>query len=193
MPDDALQLVADQWWARTIDLLSRQKLLQGLADNDMMTLSGVCKPAPWKGTTGQTAAPYATPPCSVRVSEPLDIHVSYYRDTVHPVRPSVPQDGPQAPRQKQRIQLPDLVRDVGQLENDDLIDLIRVAIGEARRRGIDPASTESNTSRTMPPVTEQKSPVAARIFRTTASLPDMPPAKASMIRAALRGAMSETG
>ena len=81
-------------------------------------------------------------------------------------------DGPQAPRQKQRVQLPDLVRDVGQLENDDLIDLIRIAIGEARRRGIDPASTESNTSQTMPPVTEQKSPVAARIFRTTASLPE---------------------
>jgi hypothetical protein len=82
------------------------------------------------------------------------------------------------------------VRDVGQLENDDLIDLIRVAIGEARRRGIDPASTESNTSRTMPPVTEQKSPVAARIFRTTASLPDMPPAKASMVRAAIRAGFS---
>ncbi len=104
-------------------------------------------------------------------------------------RPS-PQDGHQASRQKQRIQLPDLVRDVGQLENDDLIDLIRVAIGEARRRGIDPASTESNTSRTMPPVTEQKSPVAARIFRTTASLPDMPPAKASMVRAAIRAGFS---
>jgi hypothetical protein len=100
------------------------------------------------------------------------------------------EDGPQAPRQKQRIQLPDLVRDVGQLENDDLIDLIRIAIGEARRRGIDPASAESNSSRTMPPVTEQKSPAAARIFRTTPSLPNMPPAKASMVRAAIRAGFS---
>ena len=104
-------------------------------------------------------------------------------------RPS-PQDGHQASRQKQRIQLPDLVRDVGQLENDDLIDLIRVAIGEARRRGIDPASTGSNTSQTMPPVTEQKSPSLPGSFVSTASLPDMPPAKASMVRAAIRAGFS---
>ena len=45
-------------------------------------------------------------------------------------------DGHQAPRQQRRAQLPDLVRNVSQLENDDLIDLIRVALGEARRRGI---------------------------------------------------------
>ena len=49
-------------------------------------------------------------------------------------RPSS-RDGHQAPRQKRRAQLLDLVRGVGQLEDDDLIDLIRVAIGEARRRG----------------------------------------------------------
>ena len=50
-------------------------------------------------------------------------------------RPSA-QDGHQKPRRKLRAQLPDLVRDVGQLENNDLVDLIRVAIGEARRRGM---------------------------------------------------------
>src|SRR3954452_13419116 len=66
--------------------------------------------------------------------------------------------GHPAPRQKGRAKLPDLVRDVGQLENEDMIDLIRVAIGEARRRGIGPASTASDSSRTMPPSKEQKSP-----------------------------------
>jgi hypothetical protein len=40
-------------------------------------------------------------------------------------RPSA-QDGDQTPRRKLRAQLPDLVRDVSQLENDDLIDLIRI-------------------------------------------------------------------
>jgi hypothetical protein len=66
--------------------------------------------------------------------------------------------GHQAPRQKGRAKLPDLVRDVGQLENEDMIDLIRVAIGEARRRGIGPASAASDSSRTMPPSKEQKTP-----------------------------------
>jgi hypothetical protein len=69
--------------------------------------------------------------------------------------------GHQAPRQQRRAQLPDLVRDVSQLENDDLTDLIRVVIGEARRRGM--ASAASDSSRTMPPVMERKSPAAARI------------------------------
>jgi hypothetical protein len=69
--------------------------------------------------------------------------------------------GHQAPRQQRRAQLPDLVRDVSQLENDDLTDLIRVAIGEARRRGM--ASAASDSSRTMPPVMERKSPAVARI------------------------------
>jgi hypothetical protein len=99
-------------------------------------------------------------------------------------------DGHQAPRHKQRAQLPDLVRDVGQLENDDLIDLIRVAIGEARRRGIDPVSAAGDNSRTMPPVMERKSPAAARIVRTTAPVADIPPAKASMVRAAVRAGFS---
>ncbi|MGF7212441.1 hypothetical protein GGE65_007068 [Skermanella aerolata] len=99
-------------------------------------------------------------------------------------------DGHQAPRHKQRAQLPDLVQDVGQLENNDLIDLIRIAIGEARRRGIDPVSAAGDNSRTMPPVTERKSPAAARIVRTTAPMVDIPPAKASMVRAAVKAGFS---
>jgi DNA-directed RNA polymerase specialized sigma24 family protein len=98
--------------------------------------------------------------------------------------------GHKAPRRKQRAQLPDLVRDVGQLENDDLIDLIRVAIGEARRRGIGSASAAGDSSRTVPSVTEQKSPAAARIVRTPAPMADIPPAKASMVRAAVRAGFS---
>jgi DNA-directed RNA polymerase specialized sigma24 family protein len=103
-------------------------------------------------------------------------------------RPSS-RDGHQAPRHRRRAQLPDLVRDVGQLENNDLVDLIRAAIGEARRRGIGPASEAGGGSRTMPPVTERKSPAAARIVRTTA-LVDIPPAKASMVRAAVKAGFS---
>jgi hypothetical protein len=96
----------------------------------------------------------------------------------------------QAPRQKRRALLLDLVQDVGQLENDDLIDLIRVAVGEARRRGIDLASAASDSSRTMPPVVERKSPAAARSVRNTAPMADIPPAKANMVRAAVRAGFS---
>jgi len=104
-------------------------------------------------------------------------------------RPSS-QDGYQAPRHRRRAQLPDLVQDIGQLENYDLIDLIRVAIGEARRRGIGPASEVSDCSGTVPPVTKQKSPAAARIVRLPAPVVDIPPAKASMVRAAVRAGFS---
>jgi len=105
-------------------------------------------------------------------------------------RPS-PRDGQPAPRHKRRSQLPDLVRDIGQLENDDLTDLIRAAIGEARRRGIDPVSASGDSSRTMPPVMERKSPAAARFVRgDTAPMADIPPAKASMVRAAVRAGFS---
>ena len=97
-------------------------------------------------------------------------------------------DGHQAPRHRRRVQLADLVRDIGQLENDDLIDLIRVAIGEARRRGM--ASAAGDSSRTVPPVMEPKSPAVARIVRNTAPRADIPPAKASMVRAAVRAGFS---
>jgi hypothetical protein len=97
-------------------------------------------------------------------------------------------DGHQASRQQRRVHLPDLVRDVGQLENDDLMDLIRVAIGEARRRGM--AAAASDSSRTMPPLREQQNPAAARIVRNTAPRADIPPAKASMVRAAVRAGFS---
>jgi hypothetical protein len=104
-------------------------------------------------------------------------------------RPST-RHGHQIPLQKRRVQLLDLVRDVGQLENDDLIDLIRVAIGEARRRGIGPASAAGDSRGTVPPVMEQKSPAAARIVRTPAPVADIPPAKASMVRAAVKAGFS---
>jgi len=104
-------------------------------------------------------------------------------------RPSS-RDGQPAPRHKQRTQLPDLVRDIGQLENDDLTDLIRAAIGEARRRGIDPVPAAGDSSRTMPPVMERKSPAAARIVRDTVPMADIPPVKTSMVRAAVRAGFS---
>ena len=100
-------------------------------------------------------------------------------------------DSHQTPRRKLRAQLPDLVRDVSRLENDDLTHLIRVAIGEARRRGM--ASAASDSSRTMPPLMEQKNPAAARIVRNTAPRADIPPAKASMVRAVVRAGFSPAG
>jgi hypothetical protein len=119
------------------------------------------------------------------------IYMSVINDTQFTLfdQPSA-QDGHQTPRRKLQAQLPDLMRNVSQLENDDLIDLIRVAIGEARRRGIDPASAPGNSSRTVPSVMEQKSPAAPRIVRTPVPVADIPPAKASMVRAAVRAGFS---
>jgi hypothetical protein len=104
-------------------------------------------------------------------------------------RPSSPA-GRQAPRQKRRAHLPDLVQGVGQLENEELIDLIRVAIGEARRRGIGSVSDASNSGQGMAPLEKRTTPVAARIIRKAAPMPDIPPAKASMVRAAVRAGFS---
>jgi hypothetical protein len=80
--------------------------------------------------------------------------------------------------------------DVGQLENNDLVDLIRVAIGEARRHGIGPASAAGDSSRTVPPVMEPKSPAVGRIVRNSEPVTDIPPAKASMVRAAVKAGLS---
>jgi hypothetical protein len=99
-------------------------------------------------------------------------------------------DGHRAPRQKRRGKLPDLAQGVGQLENDELIDLIRVAIGEARRRGIGSVSATSDSSQGTAPVEKRTTPVAARIIRKAAPMPDIPPAKASMVRAAVRAGFS---
>jgi hypothetical protein len=104
-------------------------------------------------------------------------------------RPSSPA-GRQAPRQKRRAHLPDLVHSVGQLENEELIDLIRVAIGEARRRGIGSVSVTSDSSEGTAPVEKRTTPVAARMIRKAAPTGDIPPAKANMIRAALRAGFS---
>jgi hypothetical protein len=93
-----------------------------------------------------------------------------------------------ASRPKRRAHLRDLVQDVSQLGDEDLIILIRAALGEARRRGIGPVSA---TSSPIPvPVTEPRHPLPARIIRDAAPLPDVPPAKASMVRAAVRAGFS---
>ena len=99
-------------------------------------------------------------------------------------------NGHRAPRQKRRAQLPDLVQGVGQLENEELIDLIRVAIGEARRRGIGSVSVTSDSSEGTAPVEKRTTPVAARMIRKAAPMPDIPPAKASMVRAAVKAGFS---
>ena len=95
-------------------------------------------------------------------------------------------EGHRASRQKRRAHLPDLVQGVGQLENEELIDLIRVAIGEARRRGIGLVPQGTGSGQETAPVDEQTTSVAASIIRKAAPMPDIPPAKASMVRAAVR-------
>jgi len=95
-----------------------------------------------------------------------------------------------ASRQKRRMHLPDLVQDVSQLGNEDLIDLIRAALGEVRRRGIGQGSAMDDGNPAMAPVIEQTRPVTARIIRKAAPLPEVPPAKASMVRAAVRAGFS---
>jgi hypothetical protein len=91
-------------------------------------------------------------------------------------------------RQKRQVHLPDLVQDVSQLGNEDLIVLIRAALGEARRRGIGSASGDGSPRPA--PVAEETRPVITRIIRKAAPLPDVPPAKASMVRAAVRAGFS---
>jgi hypothetical protein len=106
-------------------------------------------------------------------------------------RPSSPA-GLKAPRQKRRAHLPDLVQGVGQLENDELVDLIRVAIGEARRRGIGSVSATSDSNQGTAPVEKRTTPVAARMIRKAAPTGDIPPARASMVRAAVRADFNPT-
>jgi hypothetical protein len=95
-----------------------------------------------------------------------------------------------ASRPKRRAHLPDLVQDVSQLGDEDLIVLIRAALGEARRRGIGPGSAVSDGSTIPASVAEQTRPVTAKIIRKAAPLLEVPPAKASMIRAAIRAGFS---
>jgi hypothetical protein len=97
-------------------------------------------------------------------------------------------DGYQAPRQRRRAHLPDLVQAVGKLKNEELIDLVRIAIGEARRRGISLVSTANDSSQETAPMVQQ-TPLAKTI-RKAAPMPEIPPAKASMVRAAVRAGFS---
>lgn len=83
-----------------------------------------------------------------------------------------------------------MVRIVGELGNDELLDLIRVALGEARRRGIGSVPAASDSRQATASGMDQMSPAAARIVRKAAPTADIPPAKASMIRAAVRAGFS---
>ena len=94
-------------------------------------------------------------------------------------------EGRQAPRQKRRAHLPDLVQGVGQLGDEELIDLIRVAIGEARRRGIGSVSQIGESGQRTVPAEDRTAPMAGRVVHNAAPTGDIPPAKANMIRAAI--------
>jgi hypothetical protein len=99
-------------------------------------------------------------------------------------------DGHRAHRQKRRGQLPDLAQDVGQLENDELIHLIRIAIGEARRRGIGLVAETNDSGQDTTSAVQPTRPAVPRIIRKSPPMGDIPPAKASMIRAAVRAGFS---
>jgi hypothetical protein len=95
-------------------------------------------------------------------------------------------DGHRAPRQKRRGKLPDLAQGVGQLENDELIHLIRIAIGETRRRGIGLVAETNDSGQDTTPAVQPTLPAVPKIIRKVAPTGDIPPARASMVRAAVR-------
>jgi len=84
------------------------------------------------------------------------------------------------------------VQGVGQLEDAELIALIRVAIGEARRRGIGSVSQVAESSQRTAPVEERTTPTVGRVTPKIAPMGDVPPAKANMIRAAIRAGFRPT-
>jgi hypothetical protein len=106
-------------------------------------------------------------------------------------RPPSP-DGSQAPQQNRSAHLPDLVQDVGQLGDEQLIDLIRVAIGEASRRGIGSVSQVGESSQRPAPVEQRTTPIAGQVVHKLARMVDIPPAKANMIRAAIKAGIRPT-
>jgi hypothetical protein len=78
------------------------------------------------------------------------------------------------------------VQGVGQLADEELTDLMRVAIGEARRRGIGSVSQVAESTQRTATVEERATPTTGRIGYQTAPMGDVLPAKANMIRAAVR-------
>jgi hypothetical protein len=71
------------------------------------------------------------------------------------------------------------VHGVGQLADEELIDLIRVAIGEARRRGIGSTSQVVESSQRTAPVEKRTTPTVGRITRKIPPMAEIPPAKAN--------------
>jgi len=84
------------------------------------------------------------------------------------------------------------VQGVGQLRDEELIDLIRVAIGEARRRGIGSVAQIGESSQRPAPVKQRTTPIAGQVVHKLARMVDIPPAKANMIRAAIRAGIRPT-
>jgi hypothetical protein len=104
-------------------------------------------------------------------------------------RPSS-QDGRQPACPKRRARLPDLMQAVGQLGDEDLADLIRVAVGEARRRGISLDQQIDKSTGTTPTAEKLTSRASAPADRETPPTPEIPPAKLNLIRAALQAGFS---
>ncbi|MGY0788057.1 hypothetical protein ACW7BJ_01725 [Azospirillum argentinense] len=103
-----------------------------------------------------------------------------------------PDDGrsQQLRSRRQRVRLADLMRAVGDLGDDELTDLIRVALGESRRRGvgygIEPFGKPVGTT-----VLAPSEPTKPTLLRQRASEPlDIPPGKLNLVRAALQAGFS---
>ena len=101
---------------------------------------------------------------------------------------SLEKDGRQPSRPKRRARLPDLMQAVGQLGDEDLADLIRVAVGEARRRGVSlgQGGEEGRTPSTEKPTRR----ASASPKHETPPTPEIPLGKLNLIRAALQAGFS---
>jgi hypothetical protein len=101
-----------------------------------------------------------------------------------------PQDSRQPSRPKRRARLPDLMQAVGQLGDEELTDLIRVAVGEARRRGVCLGQQVDESRGTAPTAEKPMTRASTLPNRGTPATPEIPPAKLNLIRAALQAGFS---
>jgi hypothetical protein len=103
---------------------------------------------------------------------------------------SLEEDGRQPSRPKRRARLPDLMQAVGQLGDEELADLIRVAVGEARRRGVSLGHEGEEKEGTTPSAEKPTIRASAPPKRGTPPTPEIPLGKLNLIRAALQAGFS---
>jgi hypothetical protein len=100
------------------------------------------------------------------------------------------EDGCHPSRRKRRARLPNLMQAVGQLGDEELADLIRVAVGEARRRGVSLGQEGEEKEGTTPLAEKPTTRVSTPPKRATPPMPEIPVGKLNLIRAALQAGFS---